>query len=174
MPTKDPNSMPYRRNVGVMVINRAGLVWIGRRLPTGGWKKAVDASKTDGWWQMPQGGIDDGEDPATAALRELVEETGMLTANIVAESAHWHAYDLPPDLMGRALGGRYRGQTQKWFLLRFSGEDSEINIAPDQHEPEFDAWRWARLDELARLIVPFKREVYGCIIDEFRVHVRPA
>jgi putative (di)nucleoside polyphosphate hydrolase len=177
MPTVDTSTLPYRRNVGIMVINGYGMIWIGRRIatkpqPQGPWSTAAGAAKTGGWWQMPQGGIDDGEDPAKAALRELEEETGMRSASIVAESCHWHDYDLPPDLMGRALGGRYRGQTQRWFLLRFTGDDREIDINPTQHDPEFDAWRWAHLDELAPLIVPFKRQVYDLVIAEFRPHVR--
>jgi putative (di)nucleoside polyphosphate hydrolase len=168
----DPETLPYRRNVGVMVLNRAGHVWIGRRIPAGVWRNPADAAKAGGWWQMPQGGIDDGEEPAAAALRELTEETGMRSAAILAESAQWHSYDLPADLMGRALGGRFRGQTQKWFLLRFTGDDGEINIAPTDHEAEFDAWRWAQLHELEPLIVPFKRPVYQTILAEFGDRVK--
>ena len=166
----DPASLPYRRNVGLMVINPHGLVWLGRRIMGA----PRPAPQTGGWWQMPQGGIDDGENPHTAALRELEEETGMRSAAIVAESATWHSYDLPPDLQGRALGGRYRGQTQKWFLLRFTGTDTEVNIAPPGHQPEFDLWRWAPLDEVPALIVAFKRDVYEKVIAEFRPLVHPA
>jgi putative (di)nucleoside polyphosphate hydrolase len=165
--------LPYRPNVGLMILNRAGLVWIGRRLAGPDVRRAADAGLHGGWWQMPQGGIDEGETPAAAALRELTEETGMRTARILAESARWHAYDLPPHLMGRALGGRFRGQTQRWFLLRFLGDDSEIDIAPKDHDPEFDAWRWAAVDELAPAIVPFKRQVYDTVIAEFRPLVTP-
>ncbi len=171
-------TLPYRRNVGLMVINPAGLVWLGRRVATdvvrhGNRQASTTRPVTGGWWQMPQGGIDDGEDPRTAALRELQEETGMRSAEVIGESAQWYSYDLPQDLMGRALGGRYRGQTQKWFLLRFTGEDSEVNIQPPDHDQEFDIWRWAPLDELPGLIVAFKRDVYVKVIDEFRGSVKP-
>ena len=157
-----------------MVINRAGHVWVGRRIGSPP-QKALAASRgmIGGWWQMPQGGIDDGEDPAAAAMRELGEETGMRTAHILAESRGWYPYDLPPNLIGRAWGGRYRGQTQKWFLLRFTGEESEIDIYPRDHDPEFDSWRWAELDELDALIVPFKRDVYAQVVAEFRDLVSP-
>jgi putative (di)nucleoside polyphosphate hydrolase len=169
----DPSRLPYRRNVGIMVINRQGHVWIGKRVPAGVWNDPVAKMHAGGWWQMPQGGLDEGEDPAAAALRELAEETGMTSASIIAESRDWRPYDLPPELMGKALGGKYRGQTQKWFLLRFTGEDTEVNLTPDGHDQEFDAWRWAALEELAPLIVPFKRDVYLDVIAEFRAHVRP-
>jgi putative (di)nucleoside polyphosphate hydrolase len=171
--TLDPNTLPYRRNVGVMVINRAGLVWVGRRVSTDLKDDPKTRALAEGWWQMPQGGLDDGEDAAAAALRELAEETGMQSAEIVAEAKAWRPYELPPALLGKVLGGKYRGQTQKWFLLRFLGDDKEINLTPDGQEPEFDAWRWAGLDELPALIVPFKRDVYLSVIDEFRPFVRP-
>jgi putative (di)nucleoside polyphosphate hydrolase len=171
------STLPYRRNVGLMVINRDGLVWLGRRVVDPQRQEnhatAGNAPVTGGWWQMPQGGIDDGEDPRTAALRELEEETGMRSAHVIAESAHWYSYDLPPDLIGRALGGRYRGQTQKWFLLRFDGDDQDVNITPADHDQEFDIWRWAPLDELPSLIVTFKRDVYLKVIEEFRTSVTP-
>lgn len=162
----DPTTLPYRRNVGVMAINRAGRVWIGRR---------VDVKKlAEGWWQMPQGGLDDGEEPASAALRELQEETGMRSAEIIAAASAWRPYDLPPELLGKVLGGKYRGQTQLWFLVRFLGNDDEISLTPPEgHDAEFDAWRWADIDELVPLIVPFKRDVYVSVIDEFRPMVKP-
>ena len=118
-------------------------------------------------WQMPQGGIDENEDPAVAAMRELAEETGIRSADIIAQSADWHYYDLPPELVGKAWGGRYKGQKQKWFLVRFSGPDSEVDISPAGHQIEFDTWRWAPLDEVRQCVVPFKRAVYDKVLDEF-------
>jgi putative (di)nucleoside polyphosphate hydrolase len=138
-----------------MLINRAGLVFIGERhgpLP--------DA------WQMPQGGIDPGERPLEAAWRELAEEVGTARAELLAESRCWHAYDLPPDLRPKHWDDRYRGQTQKWFALRFTGADADIRL--DGGEPEFRSWRWAAPDEVLRLIVPFKRPVYDAVFEEFR------
>lgn len=163
----DPNRLPYRPCVGVMALNTRGHVWIGRRV------NRPEKDITGGWWQMPQGGIDANEAADAAALRELAEETGMRTVAILAESRNWHAYDLPPNLVGRVWGGKYRGQTQKWFAVSFTGADSEIDLAPAGHEPEFDAWRWAPMDEVLALIVPFKRDVYARVIDEFRPHVLP-
>jgi putative (di)nucleoside polyphosphate hydrolase len=152
----------YRPCVGVMLINRAGLVWIGRRLD-----KRNDEGKGQ-WWQMPQGGIDRKEEPGPAALRELAEETAVTSAEIVAESPAWYNYDLPEHLIGKSWKGKYRGQTQKWFALRFLGDDREVNLAPPGHKQEFDQWRWARMDEILDLIVPFKRPVYERVIADFR------
>ena len=146
----------YRPCVGIMVLNRAGRVWIGRRHDAPGEPEGPGA-----WWQMPQGGIDESEDPAKAALRELDEETGIRSVEIIAETAGWYSYDLPPDLRPKAWGGRYRGQKQKWFAMRFTGHDDEVVLDRPGHKPEFDAWRWADFDELLGLIVPFKREVYS-------------
>ncbi len=162
----DPANLPYRPCVGIMIVNRVGLVWIGRRI-------ASRTANIEGWWQMPQGGIDDGEVPATAALREMREETGIRSGHIIGESAAWHPYDLPQELVGRVLGGRYRGQTQKWFAIRFTGDDREIDIAPAAHDPEFDAWRWAPVDEVLGLIVPFKRTVYEAVLAELGRYARP-
>jgi putative (di)nucleoside polyphosphate hydrolase len=152
----------YRPCVGVLLLNHAGFVWIGRR---------ADRPNDEGsgqWWQMPQGGIDKGEEPRDAVLRELYEETAVRSAEIIAEAPDWYRYDLPEHLIGRSWGGRYRGQTQKWFALRFTGEDSEIDLHPPGHKQEFDAWRWAQIDEIPTLIVPFKRAVYEQVIAAFR------
>ena len=158
--------LPYRPCVGIMLINRDGLVWVGRRRP----KWAGDAS---GYiWQMPQGGISAGEQERVAALRELQEETGVSSVEVLAEAPDWLSYDLPDELLGVALKGRYRGQRQKWFAMRFTGEESEIDIRPRAgHKAEFDAWRWAPVAELPRLIVPFKRQVYEDVLREFGAYV---
>jgi putative (di)nucleoside polyphosphate hydrolase len=120
-------------------------------------------------WQMPQGGIDPGESPAEAAMRELTEETGTDKAEIVAESRDWHCYDIPAEVAATRWGGRYRGQRQKWFLMRFLGEDEDINI--DTKNPEFGRWKWVAPDELCNLIVGFKRAIYVALIEEFRQHL---
>ena len=152
----------YRPCVGIMLLNPQGFVWVGRRF-----QKQND----DGvghWWQMPQGGIDGNEDPAAAALRELEEETAVRSAEIIAEAPGWYNYDLPEYLIGHSWKGKYRGQTQKWFAARFSGEDSEINLAPPGHKQEFDQWRWAGMDEIIDVIVPFKKPVYEQVIAAFK------
>lgn len=159
----------YRPCVGVMVVNRQGQVWIGRRADAPG-----EPEGPGSWWQMPQGGIDPEEDPRKAALRELQEETGLRTVEIMAEHPEWLRYELPASLIGRAWEGRWRGQRQKWFLVRMLGEDSEVNLtAPETHQVEFEAWRWASLEELPDLIVPFKRDVYRTVIAAFAPLVRP-
>ncbi len=147
----------YRPNVGAALFNRQGRVFIGRR---------ADQPAGMETWQMPQGGIDDGEDPAAAVLRELEEEVGTARASILAEHPDWLTYDLPPEMARRALGGRYRGQRQKWFALRFDGTDADIVLDRDAH-PEFSAWRWAELAELPALVVGFKRAVYESVVREF-------
>ena len=152
----------YRPCVGIMLLNKEGLVWVGRRF---------EKQNDDGigkWWQMPQGGIDEGEDPGPAALRELQEETGLTSAKIIAKAPNWLTYDLPAHLIGKSWKGKYRGQKQKWFALEFSGPDSEINLAPPGHKQEFDEWRWVKMDEMLDLIIPFKREVYVDVIAAFR------
>jgi len=163
--TVKAEDLPYRPCVGVMILNRAGLVWAGRRIP-------AENSEYDGspqLWQMPQGGIDKGEDPLTAAYRELYEETGMKTVTLLAEAKDWINYDLPPQLIGIGLKGKFRGQTQRWFAFRFDGDESEISINPPPggHSAEFDAWDWKPMAELPELIVSFKRGVYEQVVSEF-------
>ncbi len=150
----------YRRGVGIMLVNRAGLVFVAERIGM------------PGAWQMPQGGIDAGETPAEAALRELAEEIGTDKAEILAESRDWLVYELPPETRARAWGGRYRGQRQKWLLCRFAGEDSDIDLERDHH-PEFSRWRWAEPASLPRLAVAFKRNLYEAVLAEFRDHLPP-
>ena len=165
--TKD---LPYRRSAGVTLVNRDGAVFIGRR------KKSREGLVVGHEWQMPQGGIDEGEEPYDAALRELFEETNVSSASLIAEAPQWLSYDLPDNAKSR-WRGRYRGQTQKWFLMRFEGEDSEIDIerpAGGAHAPEFDAWRWERLEALPSLVVPFKRRVYEDVVAAFAELARPA
>ena len=160
MPSYD--SLPYRPCVGTMVLNREGLVFIGRR--TEG-PEHVDLTHV---WQMPQGGIDEGEDPWPAALRELHEETNITLGRETRRDPDWLAYDLPPEVAQHAWKGSYRGQTQKWYALRFTGEDSEIDIVNPAggHEPEFVEWRWEPMRNLPDLVIPFKRAVYVRVVDE--------
>mgnify|MGYP001275687806 CR=1 FL=1 len=161
----DRESLPYRPCVGVMVLNRGGLVWAGRRIA----QADSEMAGTDYLWQMPQGGIDKGEDPAEAARRELYEETGIRTVSLLAEAPRWINYDLPEHLLGIAFKGRFRGQTQKWFAFRFEGQESEIavNPPPGGHEAEFDTWAWKPMAKLPELIVPFKRKVYEEVVAAF-------
>ncbi|MGC2855014.1 RNA pyrophosphohydrolase [Novispirillum sp. DQ9] len=146
--------LPYRPCAGIMLVNDAGQVFVARRIDTPG-----------DHWQMPQGGIDKGEDPRAAARRELLEEIGTDRAEIIAETADWLLYDLPDHLVGKVWKGRYRGQTQKWFLMRFTGSDADIDI--NTGHPEFDAWKWIDLDQVVEAIVPFKRDVYAKVVAEF-------
>ena len=147
---------PYRRGVGIMLLNRKGLMFAGQRID-----QVAEA------WQMPQGGIDDGEDAAQAAARELEEEIGTSKFEFLAESRQWRPYDLPEALADSVWQGRYRGQTQKWFAMRFTGSDRDVRVG-EVAEPEFDAWRWLGPGELMRLIVPFKRPLYEEVLAEFQ------
>jgi len=156
-------SLPYRPCAGMTVINREGLVFVGRRA---GGPEHVDDKHV---WQMPQGGIDDDEDSYKAALRELYEETNIRKVEQLGEIGDWLTYDLPDDLVGQAWNGKYRGQKQKWFALRFTGDEREINITAPAggHELEFIDWRWVNMADLPDLVVPFKREIYERIVAEF-------
>ena len=153
----------YRPAVGIMLLNREGRVFVGRR---------IDMPAGLAAWQMPQGGIDPGETPREAAQRELEEEVGTAEAQILGESRAWLRYDVPVEIAGRMWGGRYRGQRQKWFAMRFTGEDADIDPAASEH-PEFDAWEWVPPERLPELIVPFKRLLYLDVLAEFREHCRP-
>ena len=163
--TRLENFAAYRPCVGIMLLNSDGLVFIGKRRP----KRGGDATGSLHLWQMPQGGIDPGEDPYSAALRELAEETGIRSVEKLAEAPDWYCYDLPVDASRRSWRGRYKGQRQRWFALRHTGSEDEINVAapPGGFRPEFETWRWARMNELAELIIPFKRPVYEQVVTAF-------
>lgn len=154
------NNLPYRAGVGIVLINDAGLIFVGQRL---------DSSQEA--WQMPQGGIDPGEAPLDTAFRELAEETGVTKAELLAESRDWLSYDLPPELVASIWKGRYRGQRQKWFAMRFTGTDADVDIATAH--AEFRSWRWAPHHELSAMIVPFKRELYEAVLSEFAEYLAP-
>ena len=162
----DPATLPYRPCVGIMVLNAQGLVWVGHRKADEPDSEMADQSRL---WQMPQGGIDKGEEPLAAAQREIFEETGMRSLSLLAEAPEWVKYDLPPERIGVTWKGRYRGQTQKWFAFRFIGDESEIQIDPPPggHEAEFDRWGWKPMGDLADLVVPFKRQVYEEVVAAF-------
>jgi putative (di)nucleoside polyphosphate hydrolase len=155
---KKKTSLPYRPCAGMMVINKDGLVFIARR---------VDQSTES--WQMPQGGIDANEDAREAAYRELEEEIGTRNVRLLAEIPEWLHYDLPEDLIGTALKGKYRGQKQKWFLFQLLGEDAEINI--ETKHPEFSEWKWIESEQLPDVIVPFKRDIYETVLAKFRKYL---
>ena len=154
------SDLPYRPCAGVMLVDREGRVFVGQRLDS-----TLEA------WQMPQGGIDPGEDPLDTAVRELGEETGIAPEHVALIHAAdgWFTYDLPPELVGKAWKGKWRGQTQRWFLFRFLGRDADVNIATAH--PEFRAWRWIDPDDLPRLVVPFKRDLYEAVLAAFRPHL---
>jgi putative (di)nucleoside polyphosphate hydrolase len=147
--------LPYRPCVGIMLLNKQGEVFVAKRIDS-----------TAEAWQMPQGGVDEGEDVEVAALRELEEEIGTNKVAIIAQSRDWLHYDLPTDLVPKLWGGKYRGQTQKWFVMRFLGQDSDINI--ETAHPEFSEWKWVARESLPDLIVPFKRDLYARLVEEFR------
>ena len=155
-----PGGLPYRPGAGVVLVNEDGLIWAGLRIDT-----------TAEAWQMPQGGIDPGEDALQAAIRELGEETGLpsTAVEVVAETADWVYYDLPDELVGKIWKGKYGGQRQKWVLMRFTGRDDQIDIATEH--PEFAKWAWMRADDLMAAIVPFKRALYTEIFAEFSDHL---
>lgn len=159
----DFETLPYRPCAGIMVLNRAGLVFIGRR------NSGPEHTDMKNDWQMPQGGVDEGEDTYKAALRELYEETNIRSVEKLGEISDWLSYDIPRDLVGQAWGGKYRGQKQKWYALRFIGPDSEIDIKTPAggHEPEFVDWRWVVMNTLPDLVVPFKRAIYEQVVREF-------
>jgi len=146
-------NLPYRKGVGMMVFNDKKKIFVGKR---------IDNQKA---WQMPQGGIDDNEDCETAARRELYEETGIQSIRIIQRSKQEYTYDLPEHLLGKIWKGKYMGQKQNWFLIKFLGPDSEINL--NQKYPEFNEWKWVDINELPRLIVPFKKKLYLSVIKDF-------
>ena len=151
------SKLPYRSNVGIMMVNKSGYIFVGQRL-----------DNNQNAWQMPQGGIDAGEDPETAAYRELLEETGVNQQNVrfLASSSRWLSYDLPEDLIPTLWNGKFRGQKQKWFLFKFLGKDGDINIATEH--PEFSKWKWISKENLLEEIVPFKKSVYEDVLKEFK------
>jgi putative (di)nucleoside polyphosphate hydrolase len=156
----DHSSLPYRLNVGAVLFGPDGRVFVGKRIGV------PDA------WQLPQGGIDAGEDPREAVLRELLEEVGTGKAEVIGEHPGWLEYDLPPSLLGVAWGGKYRGQKQKWFALKFLGADEDIQLNAHEH-PEFEDWKWVKLAELPALAVAFKREIYEVLARDFAVYAKP-
>jgi len=162
----DAATLPYRPNVGAIIMNREGKVFLARRAD-------LSRGPTDpGVWQFPQGGIDEGETPETALFRELAEEIGTNAIQIIARHPEWLSYDLPPHLIGRALGGRFRGQTQAWFVVRFTGNDVDINL--NAHLPaEFEDWSWIDLDAIQTYNLGFKRDLYTRLARDFETAITP-
>lgn len=152
-------ALPYRPCAGIMLLNKHNAIFVGERLD----------GQDSGIWQMPQGGIDPGEEPASAAMREMEEEIGTRNAEIIAETPDWLTYDLPADLRGKVWRGRYRGQKQKWFLLRFLGTDAEINLQTEH--PEFSAWKWTDTDALVAEVIAFKQDIYRQVRSAFAAHL---
>lgn len=155
------NDLPYRPGVGIMLLNAKDRVFVAKRI-----------DMTSEAWQMPQGGIDPGEEASVCAFRELKEEIGTDKAELIAESMDWYYYDLPEELIPLIWNGKYRGQRQKWFAMRFTGSDSDINIATEH--PEFSDWQWIEMERLPDIIVPFKRELYRALVEEFRPAIKAA
>ncbi len=161
---KSREDYPYRDCVGICVFNKDNKVWIGDRV------NSPELLKSAHTWQMPQGGIDKGEDPLATAKRELFEETSIKSITLLKEAEDWLFYDLPDNLLGIGLKGKFRGQRQRWFAFRFDGDDSEIDVLTPgggKHEQEFQGWRWEDLDKVPDLIVPFKRDVYDQVVKAF-------
>ncbi|MEP2942376.1 MAG: RNA pyrophosphohydrolase [Hyphomicrobiales bacterium] len=161
------DDLPYRPCVGVVLFNKAGQVWLGKRQ----WSHVPEHRDDEHQWQWPQGGIDEGEDPLEAAKRELFEETNVSSISLLGDVPDWLSYDLQKEMLGIGLKGKYRGQTQRWFAFRFEGDDSEINVVTPgggEHSAEFSQWRWAALEEAPDLVVPFKRDVYQKVVESFQ------
>lgn len=155
MNTKDNSEPSYRLGVGIMLLNSSGKVFVGNR---------IDQNSSDAW-QMPQGGIDEGETPLEAAYRELLEEVGTDNVTLLKESVDWYFYDIPKEISSKLWGGKYTGQMQKWFLFLFNGEDNQINISTEI--PEFRAWKWESPNAIVNMIVDFKRDLYQSVLNEF-------